>query len=394
MIAAPAVARPPHSSGRRLREAAPAYRTASRAVRSGGEVLLAEHELTALRLLGRVPEAVLPWPLLRPGRAGQGPEPDIREATFLMRSGVVRSGAVEVHLRASDFVRHGHSTDPAYAAVVLHLVWTDDRPAPEGQAGLDAALADGWRSTDLPGGGRAVTVAVGPALRHDPERLRALVQRGPSGGEPCMVAAAERGAEATTTQVRQEGQRRLAERVWQAERLVDACGWDAAWAELLERALHSSAGRCHETPTQRAALAARVTAHLGADVPAGLARLAAAGPPRAVIEALRGPLHGDEALGQSRAAEVGWNAALPLLAALAAAYDDVALARQVAALVAAWPAPRPYGRTRALGALLGKPASGAGALYAQGLLHVQDVWCERGGCGVCPLSRPGDDSGA
>src|SRR5690606_25731712 len=92
------------------------------------------------------------------------------------------------------------------------------------------------------------------------------------------------------------------------------------------------------------------------------------------------------ALGVARAAEVGWNAVLPLLAALAAAYEDVALARQVAALVAAWPAPRPYGRTRALAGLLGKPAPGAGALYAQGLLHLQELWCERGGCGVCPLS--------
>ena len=34
----------------------------------------------------------------------------------------------------------------------------------------------------------------------------------------------------------------------------------------------------------------------------------------------------------------------------------------------------------------------AGALYAQGLLHLQDLWCTRGGCGACPLSPGGDDA--
>ncbi len=344
---------------------------------------LAESELTALWLLGRVPEAVLPWPLLRAGRAGRGPGPDVREATFLLPAGVSRTGAVEVHLRASDFVRHGHANDPAYAAVVVHLVWEDDR-------------AEAGTPTALPGGGLAVTVAVGPALRHDPERLRALLRRGPRGSEPCAAAAATRGTEETTRLVRREGQRRLAERTWRAARLVDERGWEAAWATLLDRALRASAGRHHEPDGRREALATRVTLALrdqagagggaggaGDDTLAGLATLALGGSPRTLIEALRA----GDALGQARAAEVGWNAVLPLLATLAAAYDDVALARRVAAIVAAWPAPRPYGRTRALGALLGKPAAGAGALYAQGLLHVQELWCERGGCGVCPLSE-------
>ena len=58
----------------------------------------------------------------------------------------------------------------------------------------------------------------------------------------------------------------------------------------------------------------------------------------------------------------------------------------------AWPAPAPYGRTRALAALVGDTAGGpptskrGGALHAQGLLHLQDLWCTRGGCGACPLS--------
>ncbi|MGE0227846.1 MAG: DUF2851 family protein [Dehalococcoidia bacterium] len=332
---------------------------------------LAEHELVALWLLGRVPEATLPWPLLRPGRAGQGPGPDVREATFSLPSGVVRTGAVEVHLRASDFARHGHDRDPAYARVIAHLVWEDDRPAP-------------GSPTALPGGATAPTVVVGPALGHSPARLRALVRRGPRGAEPCVEGSSMIGADELTRRVRHEGQRRLAERTWHAAALVAERGWDGAWAELLERALLASAGRCHESHARRAALALRITCALGDDPVAGLCRAAAAGPPRVLINALRA--HGT--LGQGRAAEVGWNAALPFLAALAAAYEDIALGRHVAALVAAWPAPRPYGRTRALAGLLGPAASPAGALYAQGLLHLQDLWCERGCCGACPLSPP------
>jgi hypothetical protein len=99
---------------------------------------------------------------------------------------------------------------------------------------------------------------------------------------------------------------------------------------------------------------------------------------------------GAPVLGDGRAAEVGWNAALPLLAAMAAAYEDVVLARDVAALAAAWPAPRPYGRTLGLTALLGvQPRR---AVEAQGLLRTQELWCERGGCGHCPFSAAADDA--
>lgn len=340
---------------------------------------LAEQELVALWLLGRVPAPALPWPLLRPGRAGQGPGPDVREATVVLPSGVTRTGPVEVHLRASDFARHGHDRDPAYGGLIAHLVWEDDRPL----ASAATPLPGGGAVTPLPGGGAAPTVIVGPALGGDPARLRALVHRGPAGGEPCSAVAAVLGPAAATARVRREGQRRLAERTWRAAALVAERGWDGAWSELLEAALRGSAGRCRESDGRRAALAVRLTLALGADLVAGLRRLADCPAPRHVIAALRA----DGALGAGRAAEVGWNAVLPLLAALVAAYEDVALARRVAALVAAWPAPRPYGRTRALAALLGPPAAGAGALYAQGLLHLQDLWCERGGCGACPLSR-------
>ena len=391
---------------------------------------LQERELVALWLLGRVPAELLPWPLLRAGRAGRGPGPDVREAAFGGPDGVVLCGDVEVHLAASDFVHHGHLDDPAYAGVVLHLVWTDDRPlrgapqplpgsppqappgstpqappgsTPQAPPGSTPQALPGSTPQALPGGRSAPTVEVGPALGRDPDRLRRLLRRGPRGAEPCAAAAHARGPAATAELVRAEGRRRLAERAWRAAELAAEHGWDGAWDVLLDGALHGSAGRRRETAEERAALAARLTAALGRHAHGDTARRPAHGDtprgpdvlrtlrahavegaarPRALIAAF----HVEGAVGPGRAAEVGWNAALPLLAAAAAAYDDAPLARATAELAERWPAPRPYGRTRALANLLGPPPRGAGAQHAQGLLHLQDLWCERGGCGTCPVS--------
>ncbi len=359
-----------------------------RPVSPGGpiEAPLAEHELTSLWLTGRVPASVLPWPLLRAGRPGRGAGPDVREATFA-RSGVPVTGDVEVHLRATDFARHGHESDPAYGGVLLHLVWDDDRPAPERGT-----------ATPLPGGGSAATVAVGPLLGGQPRRLRALLARGPLGTPPC-AACASADLEGLVRAVRREGQRRLAERTRRAGTLAVEHGWAGAWARLLDHALARSAGRHAESPAARAALAEAITAALSEGGSTLERALVARASSRDRLVAV---LRAGDRLGSGRASELAWNAALPLLIALATAYDDVALARQTAELARAWPAPRPYGRTHALAeALLGRhvapstgPARhgaaphGGGALWAQGLLHLQDLWCSRGGCGACPLSAP------
>lgn len=350
-----------------------------------------EATLTALWLLGRVPAtalsalAALPLPLLpllrvlHVGRAGRGPGPDIREAAFLTASGATLAGDVEVHLRASDFVRHGHADDPAYAGVVLHLCWVDDRP-------------DAGSPTALPGGGAALTLALAPYLAaREVERLVALGPDLDVAAPPCSRVRLDASGAHPTERVRDEGRKRLAERTWRAWRLADRFGFEGALAMLLERAVASTAGRVRESEERRGAIIAGILEGLGDDPVEALARLALEGR-ASLVAAMR-----TGGLGEGRAGEVAWNVALPLVAALAAAYDDLALARATAELADGWPAPRPYGRTRALAQALKRAdaatSNGAGALYAQGLLHLQDLWCTRGGCGVCPVSAHGSADG-
>ena len=348
-------------------------------VASPGSSPFPEHALVALWLLGRTPAAALPWPLLRAGRAGPGPGPDVREATVLLPSGVTRTGDVEMHLRASDFARHGHAPDAAYAGVILHVVWEDDRPP--GERGTPTVLPPAPGAAPGQPGGSAAIVEVAPHLRHDPARLEALVARGPTGAEPCAEIAAMRGVEATAALVRREGQRRLAERAWRVGHLAARYDWPGAWALLLDRAVRATAGRRRESEAAHAAHLAAIEVRLRAEPLAGLIAAARLARPHALIEAVRAP-----GMGAGRAAEIAWNAALPLLIAAAAEFSDLDLARATATLAGAWPTPRPYGRTLALARLLGPAPARPGALHAQGLLHLQDLWCMRGGCGACPLS--------
>ena len=47
---------------------------------------------------------------------------------MLSIDGRLLRGAVELHLRASDWTRHGHDGDPAYDEVILHAVYVNDLP--------------------------------------------------------------------------------------------------------------------------------------------------------------------------------------------------------------------------------------------------------------------------
>lgn len=55
--------------------------------------------------------------------------PDFRDALIEMAGSLLR-GNVELHLRPSDWKRHGHDTNPAYDTVILHVVYDNNHESP------------------------------------------------------------------------------------------------------------------------------------------------------------------------------------------------------------------------------------------------------------------------
>lgn len=62
-----------------------------------------------------------------PGRRNAHAGPDFEEAKIRI-GGTLLVGNVELHIRASDWYRHGHHYNKAYDNIILHVVWQNDVP--------------------------------------------------------------------------------------------------------------------------------------------------------------------------------------------------------------------------------------------------------------------------
>ena len=111
--------------------------------------------------------------VLRPGHRNADAGPDFLNAR--LRLGEVEwNGAVEIHLRASDWARHHHQTDPKYDQVILHVVGRHD--------------ADVARTNGSPIPALALQARIGPELL---ARYQALVDAPAAAPLPCAPLLAQ-----------------------------------------------------------------------------------------------------------------------------------------------------------------------------------------------------------
>jgi len=85
--------------------------------------------------------------VLHPGFRSVEGGPDFRGAVIQFGDGAIKTGDVEVDIRASGWRAHGHDRNPAFQNVILHVVWdaereSDERPLLPLREAIDAPLGE------------------------------------------------------------------------------------------------------------------------------------------------------------------------------------------------------------------------------------------------------------
>ncbi len=111
------------------------------------------------------------------GRRDLTAGPDFLGALIADERGRLLRGDVELHVRSSSFVAHGHHRDPRYDNLVLHVVFHNDAGAP----------------TLLRCGRRIAVVALAPWVARRAEELRLWLAQPSAWSEPCRSAVALSG---------------------------------------------------------------------------------------------------------------------------------------------------------------------------------------------------------
>lgn len=354
------------------------------------------------------------------GRPAAGAGPDFRDAIIASPWGLLQ-GDVELHVRSGDFRRHGHHVDPAYAGVVLHVVFWDD-------VGVD---------TPLPGGGNAPVVALGDWVEGRAREIRSWLEHPALWREPCRSAVERWGAAGVGALLDRLGEMRLVQKtaafrrrlkaesvdqlLWEGvlealgyggdreafRRLAERLPWASLMGELATapegrraglalRLLQGAApelsranrrGRPGNRPEVRLQGAAALAARWTPSGPASaLLPLVERGTEKAVSKII-GALTVPRLVGPSRAQEMLVNAVLPCFCA----YGGRGLQGAVGAIYARLPLPARYGAVRHLHeALSGVRVT---ARRQQGMLYLLRGYCCRGACplppgrrGCCPLA--------
>jgi hypothetical protein len=349
------------------------------------------------------------------GRPGAGPGPDFRDAIIVLPSGLAQ-GDIELHVRTSEFRRHGHSGDPAYNGVVLHVVFFDDEDedttlqsgllAPVAalaarRAALRAAARWGGRAPRYAEPCRGATARVGAAevaavldrlgAMRFRQKAAAWGKRAAAGDDPSqllwsgLLEALGFGGErdgflALAGKVTWQGLRRaLLTLPKEDKELAARRALTDAWDGLKIAPGRAAGVRPRNNPEKRLAGAAALAARFADDgIRASLfGTLDDDGAPAGLLSALTVP----GLIGRSRAIEIAANSVLPLAAALCC---EPASSRYEG-LFGRLPLPARYGAVRHLHTAT-SAAVQADMRRQQGMLYLLRQYCTQGGCGRCPLS--------
>jgi hypothetical protein len=350
------------------------------------------------------------------GRPGGPAGPDFRDAVLTDASGARLTGDIELHLSPAGWRAHGHSADPRYNDLALHVTLT----AGHGSSPGAGVLASGRQAPLVALAGQEAPVTPIPS------------------DWPCASFAPPRvgGRAANQAQnalLRAAGWARFEERVaaftaaFQVAPAVRLAGWSIAdgvlcgalaeglaygrdrdalrlCGERLARgeppdALLTTAARLPSVEQQRLAgllelferwRALGPLTTLALALQAGAVRAADAGAARALTEALRVAAHGAVSLGRARI--LAFNVALPGMVAWARSQPDASSAASLASLALAAAAALPglpsNQITREMVRQLGLPRLPGGALAQQGLQRLWARHCREKRCCGCPCAEP------
>lgn len=354
------------------------------------------------------------YTLVFQGRPGGSAGPDFRDAVLTDTTGARITGDIELHLHPAAWRAHGHSADPRYNGLALHVTLTAGR----GAVSSAGALANG-RHAPL----------VVLAAQHPPGNHASTAPAWPCAGFGARPPAARREI------LQAAGRARFEERVATFRASLDHIpsapigalpGWtDADRALFIAIAEGLGYGRDREALRicgERLALGEPHEALLGAATRLGvversrlaglvalLVRWRATGPIAALIHALEaGAMRaGAEGAGLAltealtvaergavspgRARIVSFNVALPAIVAWARGQPDappVATLRALALAAAeALPGLQSNQITREMARQLGLRRLPSGALAQQGAHHVWGRHCREKRCEGCPCAR-------
>jgi hypothetical protein len=84
----------------------------------------------------------------RPGFRNTNAGPDFLDARLVI-DGLLWVGAVELHMKTSDWNQHGHANDNAYESVILHVVWENDLDHAYPNTHIPLVALNGYVNPDL-----------------------------------------------------------------------------------------------------------------------------------------------------------------------------------------------------------------------------------------------------